>query len=456
MSMYIPSEEIKQPSFHADELGFVFNWKGHLLRGIYPDAVPQAKHYFDSGFVDEIVEKRLFPKTWISEFENEQFGLIIEHELIQPVTYATEWNSEMLKDAALLVLEIAQVGQKYGYDMIDCHKLNVMFQHNRPLYVDLGSFIPAPKGSSGWRSFASFLRSYYYILDVWCSGASQVAKRMMSPHVEMSDRDYYTFKHPFYRRHRRFMNVRLKIRDAICTLVNVGDNQIEGYKKRNKGKGMLVSFIKKAVLLIKVAPSQHLNRYNKRIKRMKLITNSTLSVSELSKKESIISVINEQYPDCRSITILNNKQIKLYEAILKKTRIETIYSVQENEQNSSKEYSKIKDLNVTSLCFSMTGGEILLRNRFPENRFASDLVIIPELNEKQNTFSNHNKIELLKVLMLFTKKKTIILTMKKRNEDLIKKMKDFFEIKEYGNCLSNNQIERFEWGSYLIVNALQQ
>ena len=95
--VYIPDNQIPSPSFHADDLGFVFKWEGHLLRGIYPNAIEQAKRYFDSGFIKEIVEKKLFPKTWISDFENKQFGLIIEHELIEPVTYATEWNFQMLK-----------------------------------------------------------------------------------------------------------------------------------------------------------------------------------------------------------------------------------------------------------------------------------------------------------------------------------------------------------------------
>lgn len=410
MSTYIPSDEIKQPSFHADELGFVFTWNGHLLRGIYPDAVSQAKQYFDSGFVDEIVEKRLFPKTWISEYENEQFGLIIEHELIQPVTYATEWNFEMLKDAALLVLEIAQVGQKYGYDMIDCHKLNVMFHHNRPVYVDLGSFIPAPKGSSGWRPFASFLCSYYFILDVWSSRAPQMAKRMMSPHVELSDNDYYAFKYPIYRRHERLMNAWLTISKALCNLVNIGEKQLEGYKKRNKLKGLLVSFTRKAVLLTKAAPSQQLNRYYKKIKRKNLVDCTQPMISDSLEEITIVNVLNNHCISCSSVTIINNIHYNMYEEILNKTNIKDIYSIHEYEPNSRIEYREIKDINVASLCFNLTGGEILLRNKFPENRFASDIVIWPSLKFNNGVFGMHNIKELLKVLMCYSKSKTIMIT----------------------------------------------
>ena len=126
--VYIPSEEIKFPDLHADTLGVTFIWKGHFLRGIYQESVELANSYFETGFLDEIVSKRFFPRTWVSEYENEQFGMILEHELISPVLYATEWNFEMLKDAALMVLEIAQISWKYGFNMVDCHKRNVLFK----------------------------------------------------------------------------------------------------------------------------------------------------------------------------------------------------------------------------------------------------------------------------------------------------------------------------------------
>ena len=71
--IHISSDEIKQPSLHADTLGFTFVWQGHFLRGIYPESVNLAKSYFECGFIDEVVSKGIFPKTWISEFENEQF-----------------------------------------------------------------------------------------------------------------------------------------------------------------------------------------------------------------------------------------------------------------------------------------------------------------------------------------------------------------------------------------------
>ena len=147
--IYIPTSEIKQPQLHADTLGFTFVWKGHFLRGIYPQSEALSKSYFETGFLNEVVSRGYFPKTWISKYENEQFCMIVEHDLIQPILFATEWNSAMLKDAALMVIDLAEIGWKYGYNMVDCHKLNVLFSYNKPLYVDLGSFVLKENGSTG-------------------------------------------------------------------------------------------------------------------------------------------------------------------------------------------------------------------------------------------------------------------------------------------------------------------
>lgn len=428
MEHIIPSSEIKQPSFHADELGFVFLWKGHLLRGIYPKAVSQAKSYFESGFIDEVVSKGLFPKTWISEYKNEQFGMIIEHEFIQPVIYATEWNFQMLKDAALMVLEIAQIGRRYGYDMIDCHKLNVMFFRNKPLYVDLGSFIPLPKGAFGWRPFRSFLRSYFFILDVWQCGSPQLAKRMMSPHVELSEKDYYSFKYPFFRRNASILGFFLNIRKSLCVLAKAGDNQISKHKRNSRINN--VEFIKRIIRCLKLAPSQHINRYKRRIKRMNLKDIHSKSSSQNNVITVLENMLNSRFSSLRSVIFINNTVDHFYGLLLQNTNIDRIYSIQEEEEYSRKEYAYYKESNSNIAClnYKLIGGEILLRNKFPEDRFLSDLVILPSFKVDENTFGLHNSLVFIDSLMRYSASKTIILVTGFLKKELIEKIEERFTV----------------------------
>lgn len=260
--IHIPSNEIKQPLLHADTLGFTFVWQGHFLRGIFPESASWARSYFESGFIDEIVKKGLFPKTCISDFENEQFGMIIEHEMISPVLYATDWNSAMLKDAALMVLDIAEIGWRYGYNMVDSHKLNVMFKDNRPLYVDLGSFVPKEKGSTGWKPYNNFLESYTYILDLWTHGSEQIAKRMMSPGVLLHTQDYLAYKYPFFRRHPSLLSRKNRISLQLNSFAIMGSDKV----KNNR----VHCFLKHLIDRLKPCRSQHFNKLRRTISRQKI------------------------------------------------------------------------------------------------------------------------------------------------------------------------------------------
>ena len=449
MDITIPTSEIKQPSFHADELGFVFVWNGHLLRGIYPNAVPQARSYFDSGFIDEVVQKRLFPKTWISNFRSEQFGIILEHEFIQPTIYATEWNFQMLKDAALMVLAIAQIGRKYGYDMIDCHKLNVMFLNNSPLYVDLGSFVPAEKGAKGWHPYSSFLRSYYYILDIWRNGAPLVAKRMMSPHVEMEISNYYSLKSAFYRNHRKVLHVFCTINSVLCKIANMGDNRIEKNSNRK-----LLFCVKGIVNRLKLAPNLRLSNIERKIRRMKLPNESVSIMKNSYHKEAIIDVLNKRFSDSTKVTFINNGDYEMYDEIIKKTSIDIIYSIQENDIISNDEYLFFHNTSngPVSLNYLLTGGEILLRNKFPEDRFSSDLVVWPGVIVSENYFAVHNVKVKLRVLMKYTNLNTVIMTINNSADAIINGLSVEYQVQTYEASTASSLMGG---GSCLIINALQ-
>lgn len=264
--IYIPSSEIEKPGLHGDEIGFTFVWKGHFLRGIYSESIMLVKSYFESGFINEVVEKKLFPKTWITDFENEQFGMIIEHELITPVVYATEWNSAMLKDAAVMVLDIAEVGWKYGYNMIDCHKMNVLFKNNRPIYVDLGSFIPRKEKCTGWLPYKTFYESYIYILDLWTRGCPQIAKRMMSPGVCLKSEDYLAWKNPLYRNFTVLLRVRLTLWEGINRLALMA--QYKG--------GIIKRSLKYLSNTLKPSICQHISQIERKVSCVKLDSSESI------------------------------------------------------------------------------------------------------------------------------------------------------------------------------------
>ena len=427
----IPSHEIRQPSFHADELGFVFVWQGHLLRGIYPQSLDRVKDLFESGLLPELMDRGLFPKTWISDFENEQFGLIIEHERITPVTFATEWNFQMLKDAALLVLEIVQTARKYGYDLLDCFKMNVLFRRNKPLYIDLGSFVPARSALFGWHSFPEFLSSYYYILDVWRSGAPQIAKRMMLPHEEMADPDYWAYKSRLLRTFPSLLSLHIAVRKKWNGLVNLDDGQIDAYaKKWGSLAGKVLAATRRIATRWRLAPPLRFRRLERKIRHFQADMPER-AVPELTVTESVlIDVLNDRWPDCRQVTVVNNRAYPLYEALLAQTGVRRIFAINEDELRSREEYLyyQDKDLDVSCMNFVLSEREVLVRDKFPEARFASSLVLLPSFTLEERSFRYHNALVLLERLLLYTTEKTIVMTFKEMDSALIDTLRNHFTI----------------------------
>ena len=384
MSLYIPNQEIEVTDLHLDELGFVFFWRGHLLRGIYPESVDLAKEFLENGFLDEAVSKGLFPRTWISEYKNEKFGLILEHELISPILYATEWNFYMLRDAACMVLEIAELAHKYGYNMCDCHKKNVLFKNNRPIYVDLGSFVRNKKDCKVWLPFPSFLMSYYYILDVWKSGAHQMAKRMMSPGVELCIKDYYVFKYPFFRYSKRLLSFFLKSKFFSYSLAgNEVNPDMSAYWLRLAAK--------RIVELFKISKSQwRLDSIKKKISKIKI--KDRISDSH-ERQYPIVSLIDDYLytNSIESVCFVDIEDIDGKKELIDKYDKIKYLSINQNSDFSGKEYLRMGyKNNYTSLSYLFLNGNIMVRNFFPDNRISADIVIT-SIKEEKNKFSSHNQ-----------------------------------------------------------------
>lgn len=425
--IHIDTSEIKKPGLHLDELGYTFLWKGHFLRGIYPEAVKQVNDYFNSGFIGEIVRKGLFPNTVISEYENEQFGLILEHELISPVIYASEWNPMMLKDAAIMVIKIAIIAKKYGYNMIDCHKMNVLFNNNHPEYVDLGSFIPEEPGITGWKPFTSFLRSYYYILDVWKDGAKQISKRMMAPGNEFSSFDYYLYK-SFWCKKIPYLAKKKVTRDNIlCDIASAGEKRIDeildshNIPFKDQFRKWMVSLSKSHIF-----PSQRIQRYSVKISKMEFMI-SKRSTAISSKLNVMINLLNNLDMIVRSVLFVDYCSPETYIALLEKTSIDRIITICQDESDSNSEYTILKSSNQNISCVNsqLLNNSLLSRDPLPEERFKADVVVVKSDTIISDTLSLHNLLVLLLQCKLFSYFEIVIVDLPSTiNKSWIKELED--------------------------------
>lgn len=177
--MIISSVEIELSSLSIADYGRVFWWNDRLFRGYKKEHRQSILDLLESGLIQELISKHLFVNSWISDLSFEGYDLVVEHQVIDVPLYPKEWTFSMLKDAALLILEINEIALQYGYQTADCHAYNVLFCSTRPVYVDMGSFKKIQIKDKVLSSYEDFLRNYYYPLKLWSIGGDSLGARFI-------------------------------------------------------------------------------------------------------------------------------------------------------------------------------------------------------------------------------------------------------------------------------------
>jgi hypothetical protein len=88
---------------------------------------------------------------------------VLRHELIPFVSYPYEWPHSMLKDAALLQLDLLLAALEEDLILKDSSPYNVQFRGARAVFVDIGSFEPLRDGEP-WVGYRQFCMLFLYPL----------------------------------------------------------------------------------------------------------------------------------------------------------------------------------------------------------------------------------------------------------------------------------------------------
>lgn len=87
------------------------------------------------------------------------YAAILHHERIPFITYPFEWSFSMLRQAALLHLDILIDAVQQGTILKDSSPYNVQFRGSRPVFIDTGSFVALEEGEpwAGYRQFCEMM-----------------------------------------------------------------------------------------------------------------------------------------------------------------------------------------------------------------------------------------------------------------------------------------------------------
>jgi hypothetical protein len=88
---------------------------------------------------------------------------VLRHERVPFVSYPYEWSFGMLRDAALLQLDLELASLDEGLTLKDATPYNVQFRGSAPVFIDVGSFERLREGEA-WAGYRQFCMLFLYPL----------------------------------------------------------------------------------------------------------------------------------------------------------------------------------------------------------------------------------------------------------------------------------------------------
>ena len=147
---------------------------GRVFRQLSERGLTDWRRLQASGLFDQLTAEGKLPETHEFTGELADAGLysgvagVLEHEPIPFVSYPYEWTFGMLRDAALLQLELVRRAIGVGMMLKDSTPYNVQFRGARPVFIDVGSFEELREGEA-WAGYRQFCTLFLYplLLQAW-------------------------------------------------------------------------------------------------------------------------------------------------------------------------------------------------------------------------------------------------------------------------------------------------
>ena len=159
-----------EPGSFRDRTARVFYHHGRIFRGLTKPAFDEWKALSATRFFQRFQTEGTLVHTEERDLRSvplssghPHWTALLEHEAIPFVSYPYEWSFEMLKDAALLQLDLVLAALDEGMSLKDASSYNVQWKGASPVFVDLASFYRRPDGEP-WVGYRQFCQLFLYPL----------------------------------------------------------------------------------------------------------------------------------------------------------------------------------------------------------------------------------------------------------------------------------------------------
>ncbi len=118
-------------------------------------------------FTSAVADGRLIDAVEVADPPPGSAGAL-RHPRLPFISYPYEWTFAMLKDAALLQLDLLEAALGAGITIKDSTPFNVQFHDGKPVFIDIGSFEAYQPGEP-WIGYRQFTRQFLFplMLRAW-------------------------------------------------------------------------------------------------------------------------------------------------------------------------------------------------------------------------------------------------------------------------------------------------
>ena len=170
MTGVISSTSGLEPGSFRDPDSRIFTANGRVLRLLSKQGLADWQALTASGLLDElpVVGTREVEADVPDEALQGGVAAVLEHDVIPFVSYPYEWTFAMLRDAALLQLQLLRRAIEKGLILKDSTPYNVQFRGAQPVFIDVGSFEQLREGEP-WAGYRQFCMLFLYplLLQSW-------------------------------------------------------------------------------------------------------------------------------------------------------------------------------------------------------------------------------------------------------------------------------------------------
>ena len=160
-----------EPSSFRDRNGSVFYGQGTVYRGLSPKAFSNWECLSSKSFYQKFLEKRNLVATEFVDPNTENldpalidnWAAFLKHQPIPFISYPYEWSFGMLKDAALLQLDLLLDSLDEDMILKDSSPYNIQWVGSNPNFIDIPSFEKL-NPVEPWVGYRQFCQMFLYPL----------------------------------------------------------------------------------------------------------------------------------------------------------------------------------------------------------------------------------------------------------------------------------------------------